>query len=163
MTVGRSTDLVIRVFSYRQRIMEGTVESETGGDRKHFTEFMALMDIIEKRLGDNNAPQLAMALRGWDLAKLKNNASNSEESPTDFVPEGGLKPLAAFVLSIQFRQNGDWQGRLLWMNQKRSMAFRSFLELATLLDRALLYTTGAEQAIPVDRPAHKWKRQESVS
>lgn len=163
MPAGRSSDFVIKVHSYRQRVMEGSVESTAGGDSAVFTGLMSLTELIESWLDENNGPQATMALRNWDLSKLNKSSDNPEESETDFEQVISSKPLASFLLHIQFRQNAGWQGKLLWMNQKRSIAFRSFLELSTLLDRALLYSTGAEQAIPVSRPAHKWSQKESVS
>ncbi len=163
MPAGRSSDYVIKVFSYNQRIIEGTVESSASGNSTAFTGLMPLAELIESWLNENNGPQATMAMRNWNISKVNNPVDISEEHAASAMQKSGSKPLASFLLHVQFRQNAGWQGQLLWINQKRSLAFRSFLELATLLDRALLYATGAEQASPVARPAHKWKQQESAS
>ncbi|MBR4934676.1 MAG: hypothetical protein IKZ01_02260, partial [Anaerotignum sp.] len=46
-------------------------------------------------------------------------------------------PLATFELEIIFRQNASWQGNIVYVEQNLSSAFRSVLELFTLLDSVL--------------------------
>lgn len=44
---------------------------------------------------------------------------------------------ANFLIQIQYRQNSSWQGRIVWLDTKKSLIFRSFLELALLMQEAL--------------------------
>jgi hypothetical protein len=46
-------------------------------------------------------------------------------------------PECSFSLQIQFRQNASWQGRIIWMEEKKTVTFRSLLELLVLLEEAL--------------------------
>lgn len=47
-----------------------------------------------------------------------------------------------FLIQIQYRQNSSWQGRIVWLDTKKTMVFRSFLELGMLMREAL----GADNA-----------------
>ncbi|MEW5784831.1 MAG: hypothetical protein AB1767_07140 [Bacillota bacterium] len=47
------------------------------------------------------------------------------------------KKSAAFYVRIYFRQNASWQGTIRWLDGKKTVAFRSTLELAKLLSEAL--------------------------
>ena len=42
-----------------------------------------------------------------------------------------------FLLRVLFRQNGSWQGSVLWMEGRQEQPFRSVLELILLMDSAL--------------------------
>lgn len=44
---------------------------------------------------------------------------------------------ANFLIQIQYRHNSSWQGRIVWMDKKKTLIFRSFLELAILMREAL--------------------------
>ena len=48
--------------------------------------------------------------------------------------EYGLQ--STFVVSIQYRQNATWQGRVTWAEKNRTLPFRSALELLKLIDSA---------------------------
>jgi len=42
-----------------------------------------------------------------------------------------------FLVKILFRQNYSWQGNIFWIENGRSLHFRSFLELVTLMQEAM--------------------------
>lgn len=42
----------------------------------------------------------------------------------------------SFLVKIQFRQRESWQGQVTWVEEKRTVSFRSALELIRLLDEA---------------------------
>jgi len=44
------------------------------------------------------------------------------------------KQAATFILQIKFRQNNTWQGSLEWVEKKKTMMFRSALELIKIID-----------------------------
>lgn len=56
-----------------------------------------------------------------------------------------------FLVQVQKRQNATWQGQITWMEEKKTVPFRSELELLRLIDSA---TTGLE---PVDEENTDWK------
>jgi|GEM_PF-875014 hypothetical protein len=44
---------------------------------------------------------------------------------------------AIFLIQIQYRHNSSWQGRIVWLDKKQTLVFRSFLELVMLIKEAL--------------------------
>lgn len=44
------------------------------------------------------------------------------------------KEAATFILQIKFRQNNTWQGSLEWVEKKKTLMFRSALELIKIID-----------------------------
>lgn len=45
--------------------------------------------------------------------------------------------LGNFVIKVQHRQNGSWQGRITWTEKNRTLCFRSAWELLKLIDSAV--------------------------
>ena len=45
---------------------------------------------------------------------------------------------ATFAVRVLFRQNASWQGSVSWLEGSREESFRSALELAFLMDSALM-------------------------
>lgn len=41
---------------------------------------------------------------------------------------------ATFVLQIKFRQNKSWQGSVEWLEKKKTLNFRSALELINIIE-----------------------------
>lgn len=52
--------------------------------------------------------------------------------------------LGTFVIRVQHRQNSSWQGRITWMDQDKTVCFRSVWELIKLVDGALDTVCGQE-------------------
>jgi len=65
------------------------------------------------------------------------------------------RPECSFLVQIQFRQNATWQGRIVWMEERKTIIFRSLLELMVLLEEAL-----SEESIPDDGKMVEWNRNE---
>lgn len=45
--------------------------------------------------------------------------------------------LGTFVVRVQHRQNSSWQGRLTWMDEDKTVYFRSIWEMIKLIDDAI--------------------------
>lgn len=45
--------------------------------------------------------------------------------------------LGTFILRVQHRQNSTWQGRITWVDENKTMQFRSVWELTKLIEEAL--------------------------
>ena len=46
---------------------------------------------------------------------------------------------STFIVKVDNRQNGTWQGRIVWADENRATHFRSMLEMIRLMDEALNY------------------------
>lgn len=51
-----------------------------------------------------------------------------------------------FIVHVQFRQNASWQGKIQWVEGKKTQSFRSTLELMKLMDEALHHDSDPPQA-----------------
>ena len=49
-----------------------------------------------------------------------------------------------FLIRVQFRQNATWQGRIEWLEGKKTRPFRSVLEMSQLIQEAWEETQGIE-------------------
>ena len=45
--------------------------------------------------------------------------------------------LGTFIIRVQHRQNSSWQGRITWMEEDKSLNFRSVWEMMKLIDSAM--------------------------
>lgn len=45
--------------------------------------------------------------------------------------------LGTFIIRVQYRQNSTWQGTVTWVEENKTISFRSVLELLKLIDGAL--------------------------
>lgn len=52
--------------------------------------------------------------------------------------------LGSFVIRVQHRQNSSWQGSITWMDENKTMNFRSIWEMIKLMEDAVNADGGAE-------------------
>ena len=45
--------------------------------------------------------------------------------------------IGTFIVRVQHRQNSSWQGRITWMEQNKTLSFRSVWELMKLIESAV--------------------------
>ena len=45
--------------------------------------------------------------------------------------------LGTFIVRVQHRQNPSWQGRITWMEQNKTICFRSVWEMIKLIESAV--------------------------
>ncbi len=50
-----------------------------------------------------------------------------------------------FIVRVENRQNGTWQGKIIWADENRTEHFRSMLEMLKLMEEAM--ASGAQAAI----------------
>lgn len=64
--------------------------------------------------------------------------------------------LGTFVVHVQHRQNSSWQGRITWMDQNKTVYFRSIWEMIKLVEEALNMVSEQE-----DSPGERfWQDEE---
>ena len=57
--------------------------------------------------------------------------------------------LGTFIIRVQHRQNSSWQGRLTWMDQDKTVYFRSIWEMMQLIESALDKVMEPEKRAPL--------------
>ncbi|MEG1682791.1 MAG: hypothetical protein RR092_02140 [Oscillospiraceae bacterium] len=118
------------VDSYDRRVLQGRLYNPFVAGGIPFGSLMELLLQTDALLDEMHFPQ--------PFSKLRSFQDTPEPIPPEEEREWeqvGL--LATFRLKIIFRQNASWQGTLFWLEKNREESFRSFLELAHLLDSAL--------------------------
>ena len=54
--------------------------------------------------------------------------------------------IGTFIIRVQQRQNSSWQGRITWVDEDKTIYFRSAWEMMKLIDEALdTYRPEADQ------------------
>ena len=51
-----------------------------------------------------------------------------------------------FIVRVQQRQNSSWQGRITWVDEDKTVYFRSVFEMMKLIDDALKQGENPEEA-----------------
>ena len=126
---------IIRVYSYQNKNIQGVISNPFFKTDMVFENMMQLITIIEYISNSLLHPQKTMQLRQFsDNNVSAEPLSFNFETTLDF---SDYNPLATFELEIIFRQNASWQGNIVYVEQNLSSAFRSVLELFTLLDSVL--------------------------
>ncbi|MGE5423698.1 MAG: hypothetical protein ACM3QW_10570 [Ignavibacteriales bacterium] len=67
------------------------------------------------------------------------------------------KDNARFLIQILYQHNSTWQGRIVWLNAKKTVPFRSFLEMIHLVKEAL-----GHDAAAVVEELERWRSVEEV-
>lgn len=59
--------------------------------------------------------------------------------------------LGTFIVRVQHRQNSSWQGRITWMEQDKTIHFRSVWELIKLMESAVDTVSDSEDDVEEPR------------
>ena len=52
--------------------------------------------------------------------------------------------LGTFIVRVQHRQNSSWQGRITWMEEDKTIQFRSVWEMIKLIESAMDSVSASE-------------------
>ena len=61
--------------------------------------------------------------------------------------------LGTFIVRVQHRQHSSWQGRITWMEQDKTISFRSVWEMIKLIENAVDTVSGEEEE---DEETQNW-------
>ena len=53
--------------------------------------------------------------------------------------------IGTFIVRVQHRQNSSWQGRITWMEEDRTLQFRSVWEMIKLIESAVDRVSSPEE------------------
>ena len=129
MPCDRNTS-VIRVTSYQEKRIAGTLYSPGSGEEIGFENLMQMLLLMEERMDQTNTPQRGMEPRTFgDGESRRMQAVRHADS--------GRPVIATFQVKVLFRQHASWQGSVQWVESNMDSPFRSALELIGLMDGAL--------------------------
>lgn len=123
-----SRTFLLYIDSYENDVPVGRFchpEREESGSFRGLTQLLLK---LEQVMDDEDMPQSFQKMRTfaptmgyWEHGSVSANMGKQ----------------ATFALHILFRRNASWQGMLTWLDEKKTMQFRSVLEFISLLNSAL--------------------------
>ena len=66
--------------------------------------------------------------------------------------------IGTFIVRVQHRQNSSWQGRITWMEEDKTIQFRSVWEMIKLIESAVNSISESEE----EEPEENWFSPEAV-
>ena len=124
-----NVELMLKVSSRPGSELAGEATFIFSGETHPFGSIMELVCLIEERTCQD-CPHLEHNFRSWNRAPSTIPRGRQSESER---PEHNRQ---TFHVSIQFAENYTWQGKIQWLEGRKSLHFRSFLELMRLMDEA---------------------------
>ena len=124
-----NVELILKASSLPGSELSGEATFIYSGETHRFSSIMELVALIEERTC-RDCPHLEHKFRSWNRAASTIPRGLQQES------ERTQQPRQTFHISIQFAENYTWQGKVQWLEGRKSLHFRSFLELMRLLDEA---------------------------
>ena len=124
-----NVELLLKVFSRPGSELTGEATFIYSGETHNFDSIMELVGLIEERTCQD-CPHLEHNFRSWNRAPSTIPRGHQSESAR---PEHNRQ---TFHVSVQFAENYTWQGKVQWLEGRKSLHFRSFLELMRLMDEA---------------------------
>jgi len=125
---------VIRVTSYDDKNLRGSLYNPYYGEEMTFRNLTRLLLLMEDVMDGLNCPQASVQSRRFqETAKPGERETLQEE----WLQAPDKEVIATFQVKVLFRQGASWQGKVTWVEQQKEMSFRSALELIKLMDSAL--------------------------
>lgn len=100
-----------------------------------YNDFFAKAEKFFKKLGRPKAGQSDKDFDNHVIRDVPEKEMIEVNSEEDILNEHG--DLGTFIIRVQHRQHSSWQGRVTWVDEDKTVYFRSELELAKLIDGAL--------------------------
>lgn len=105
------------------------------------TSFREMTQIMERLFDDLHFPWPGLKDRSFsDEQRQASHAARNEKvrvmSDKELLTQHG--DLGTFIIRVQQRQGGTWQGRVTWADQNKTIRFRSILELIKLIESGII-------------------------
>ena len=113
---------------------------------------LAMLRVMEDLFDEIRFPSPAVRERSFvETDGLRSYHQEKKErimSDKDLLTKHG--DLGTFIIKVQQRQAGTWQGRVTWVEKNKTVRFRSVLELLKLMDEGILaeYPELADEDVP---------------
>ena len=131
------------IVSHSDGSLRGELHSQYFKKPFVFTSLVRMIEKMEKTFDTKGFPETFMLprtfsdtqpvrhRRGTDLIDTVAEADAPDTQP---VP-GDIK--CTFDISVRFRQNAEWQGRIYWVEKDRNLDFKSILDMLKFINEAI--------------------------
>ncbi|QEY33630.1 hypothetical protein FL966_00310 [Caproiciproducens galactitolivorans] len=127
---------VVYLNSVKSETLKGHIYSEHYKKTMQFQSEWELLNGMDNMFDSIGFPQAAFQSRKFRYKKarriVKRVEDTVDESLNDFLKE---KP-TTFIVNVQYRMNGTWQGTITWVEKNQTQHFRSAFEMLKLMEQA---------------------------
>ena len=144
--IGTPNGVVVCVNSYNREAerMGGCFFHGYQEEAVEFSSVDTLLRGLEHFYDEINFPHPATTLRTFGEGEtLYHRRQEREKMQSDEELLRKHGDLGTFIVRVQHRQNSSWQGRITWMEEDKTVYFRSIWEMIKLVESAL-DSVGAE-------------------
>lgn len=112
-----------------------------------FTDVLSMLNKMDSLFNQTNCPQVYHQYRSFAEQQVEEELEivNGVEPKMDEIIENKAGEKATFIVQVQFRQNSSWQGTITWTEKKKTLRYRSTLEMLKLIDSAVSAENGDEK------------------
>ena len=136
--IGARNGVVVCVDRIIDSEIAGRFYHSYSADATYFSNVAQLLFGLEDFFNELKFPHPATNERVFH--EVKRNMGSGEKKEKKMKDEELLKKhgnLGSFIIRVQHRQNSSWQGRITWMDQNKTVYFRSMWEMVKLMANAL--------------------------
>lgn len=104
-------------------------------EARRFENEYQLIKLLEELMERIGYPQSSVEMRTYSTQQRRSSSRPRPVMEPDELA-GYRGERATFLIHVRYWQNATWQGEVCWVEQERTAAFRSALELLKLIDSA---------------------------
>ena len=145
--IGAPNGVVLCVDGFRQQELQGILYHSYQTEGEPFDNAQQMVLLMEKLYDSLNFPHPSTNERSF-MKEQKNVRQKAERNKTmsDDALLSKHGDIGTFIVRVQHRQNSSWQGRITWMEEDKTIYFRSVWEMIKLIESAV--DTVSEQEDP---------------
>ena len=136
--IGTPNGVVICLNGFQNRTFHGVLYHSYAEEGTPFENAEQMVLAMEKLYNWLNFPHPGTNERSF--AEQPNTRERMTERKKIMSDDSLLKrhgDLGSFVVRVQHRQNSSWQGRITWMEEDKTLYFRSVWEMIKLIESAV--------------------------
>ena len=137
--IGAPNGVVVCINSFENNELQGILYHSYSEEGFAFTNVEQMIFTMEKLYNWLNFPHRTTNERTFGQEEKKTRRTEVERkkimSDESLLSRHG--DMGSFIIRVQHRQNSSWQGRITWMEQDKTVYFRSIWEMIKLIESAV--------------------------
>lgn len=129
-------DEPIRAGLFRARLYHGYRDGAI-----EIISFEELIHVMGRLFDELQFPRASIRERSFFAEPVRHQPINKRKerimADKDLLAKHG--DIGTFIIRVQQRQNSTWQGRITWVNEDKTMRFRSILEMIKLIESGIYF------------------------
>lgn len=136
--IGAPNGVILCVNECRGGVLKGELFHSYSREPQAFADTEQMLLLMEDLYNTLNFPHLSTNERTFSLEKKKPEPKTERIKimrDEELLSRHG--DIGTFIVRVQHRQNSSWQGRITWMEQDKTINFRSVWEMIKLIESAV--------------------------